>query len=152
MFKVTTSAPQRRSLIQKLDLLHESIPALVVGFLSTATYPDGTRVAAVAAYNEYGTAKIPARPFMQTTVKMRKKKWAQWVAKKMKKGRMDADSTIKVMKQLGIIIQGDLQHTIRSYKFTPLAPSTVAGKGFEKTLIDTGTMLKSIDWELRDRE
>ena len=45
-----------------------------VGFFSTATYPDGTPVAAVAAWNEFGTQRggrphIPERPFFRRAIK-----------------------------------------------------------------------------------
>ena len=45
-----------------------SVKGIDVGFFSTAKYPDGTPVAAVAAWNEFGTERngqqhVPERPF-----------------------------------------------------------------------------------------
>ena len=39
-----------------------------IGFAENATYPDGTSVALVAALNEFGTGKIPPRPFFRNMV------------------------------------------------------------------------------------
>lgn len=153
MIKVTINPAQKRSLMQKIrNLIGQQAPDLVVGFLADATYPDGTQVAAVAAYNEYGTKNTPPRPFMQATVKFKRKKWMTFLASKMKKGRLDGDTKVKVMKQMGVLIKSDLQGSIRSLKFAPLKPSTIKAKGFNKTLIDTATMIRSIDWEIRDNK
>jgi hypothetical protein len=46
-----------------------AVPAtLRVGFLENAKYPDGTPVAAVAAWQNYGTGSIPPRPFFSNMV------------------------------------------------------------------------------------
>ena len=41
------------------------VSGVKVGFFSTAKYEDGTPVAAVAAWNEFGTKTIPERPFFR---------------------------------------------------------------------------------------
>ena len=41
------------------------VKATEVGFFSEARYPDGTPVPAVAAWNEFGTTRIPERPFFR---------------------------------------------------------------------------------------
>lgn len=38
------------------------------GWFETARYPDGTAVAYVATIHEFGTPRIPARPFMRPAV------------------------------------------------------------------------------------
>ena len=53
----------------------QGVTRVTVGFYKTATYPDGTPVAAVAAWNEFGTkgggwgGPIPERPFFRQTVR-----------------------------------------------------------------------------------
>ena len=47
--------------------------SVAVGFFSTAKYPDGTPVAAVAAWNEFGTEwdgrqHVPERPFFRNAI------------------------------------------------------------------------------------
>ena len=38
------------------------------GFYATAKYPDGTPVTNVAAWQEFGTVRIPERPFMRQSI------------------------------------------------------------------------------------
>ena len=44
------------------------VSGVKVGFFSTARYEDGTPVAAVAAWNEFGTKNIPERPFFRRAI------------------------------------------------------------------------------------
>ena len=44
------------------------VSSVAVGFFSDAKYQDGTPVAAVAAWNEFGTKNIPERPFFRQAI------------------------------------------------------------------------------------
>ena len=46
----------------------KSVKEIQVGFFSSAKYPDGTPVAAVAAWNEFGTKRIKERPFFRNAI------------------------------------------------------------------------------------
>ena len=48
----------------------------------------------------------------------------------------------------GEAVAGQLRQSIVDFSSVPLAPSTIARKGFENQLVDTGHMLNSIDYEL----
>ena len=67
----------------------------------------------------------------------------------------------QALKQVGEGIKGQLQQSIINTNDPPLAPATIAAKskggtsaaklgvdGPAKPLIDTGTMIKSVDWEI----
>ena len=41
---------------------------LEIGFFETARYPNGTFVAQVAYFNEFGTLNIPMRPFFRNAI------------------------------------------------------------------------------------
>ena len=45
------------------------------GVLNNATTTDGKSIAEYAVYNEFGTSRIPARPFMRTVAKEKPKQW-----------------------------------------------------------------------------
>ena len=51
----------------------KSIKAVEVGFFETAKYPDGTPVAAVAAWNEFGHQDVLERPFFRNAISDSKK-------------------------------------------------------------------------------
>jgi hypothetical protein len=66
-------------LVAALRAISEKVskPAtLRAGFLENATYPDGTPVATVAAANEFGTRRIPARPFFRNMIAAKSDEWA----------------------------------------------------------------------------
>lgn len=116
---------------------------LRVGFIDSATYPDGTNVATVAFWNEYGTDTAPPRPFMRNTVAQNKE---QWVA--MVKALYQTQGVEKALLQLGEVIQGDISASITSFNDPRNADYTIKKKGFNAPLRDTMLMARSISYEL----
>jgi hypothetical protein len=121
---------------------------LRVGFLANARYPDGTPVAMVAAIQDYGAPAvgIPPRPFFRNMVAAKSPEWPAAIAGLLKANNFD---TRRVLEITGQAIRGQLQQSIRDTNSPPLAPSTVARKGFAKPLVDTGQMLNSVAYEIK---
>ena len=119
-----------------------------VGVLENATYPDGTPVAMVAFWNEYGTRTSPVRAFFRTTVSEQKKNWVLSVQNLMK---MHNDPK-QVMGLIGVNIQEQLVHSINTWSDPPNAPYTIEKKGFDAPLRDTTRMSKSISIEIGEGE
>lgn len=139
-------------------------PAMVrVGFLESATYPasaegqaEGLNVATVAFWNEFGTSRgtdkdgnavpgIPSRPFFRTMVASKSPRWGVALGNQLRKTEYDPNMSLSLM---GEVIKGQLQKSITTWSSPPNAPSTVARKGFNKPLIHTGTMLRSVDYQV----
>ncbi|WP_414499432.1 hypothetical protein [Zymobacter sp. IVIA_12111.31 C1] len=120
---------------------------LRVGFLEGAAYPDGTPVATVAATNEFGRPDKgqPPRPFFRTMIDENSPNWGRQIGKLLKANGGDSAAALDAM---GSVIKGQLQRSINQFTSPPLAPSTVAAKGFDKPLIDTAHMLRSVDYEV----
>ena len=78
--------------------------------LWNATYPDGTPVAMVAFWNEYGTKRIPPRPFFRTTVSEQKKNWVLSVQNLMK---MHNDPK-QVMGLIGVAMSEQIKDSIKT--------------------------------------
>lgn len=118
-----------------------------VGFMEGATYPDGTPVAAVAFWNEYGnpSQNRPPRPFFREMIAAESPSWPEKMAKLAKATDFDGE---KVLGMMGEDVKGALQQSITSFETPPLAPSTIEKKGNGKPLIDTGHMLQSITYEV----
>ena len=117
-----------------------------VGFMAGATYPDGTPVAAVAFWNEFGAAGAPARPFFRQMIAAESPAWPKKMAALAKATDYDGD---KVLALMGEDIKGALQQSINDFQTPGLAPSTIDAKGFAKPLIDTSHMLNSISYEVK---
>lgn len=119
-----------------------------VGFFEEDSYDDGTPVAQVAAWNEYGTSFHPERPFMRETLEDRKTRRA------LLKGMMAAaKATIhntgnarRILATLGLLITEEIKVTIANYPGSNSA-RTIAAKGFDRPLYDTGKMLESVKFK-----
>lgn len=111
-----------------------------VGFLDGATYPDGTPVAAVAFWNEYGTESAPPRPFFRQMIETEKDTWGPKLAAAYKHTKGDGRAALALV---GEDIDGALKQSINDFTTPALAPSTIASKGFDKPLIDTAVMINS---------
>lgn len=121
---------------------------LRVGFLEGATYPDGTSVAMVAAIQEFGAPAvgIPPRPFFRSMIAQKSSEWPDAIAGLLRSNNYD---TVKALQLAGAAIKGQIQQSIADLTSPPLAPATAERKGSDKPLIDTGHMLNSVDFEVK---
>lgn len=110
-----------------------------VGFLEGATYPDGTPVAAVMYWNEFG-ASGPPRPYFRNMIASESPSWPGKVAVLAKSTHNDGP---KILALMGEDIQGALIQSINDFTSPPLAASTIKRKGFDKPLIDTAHAVNS---------
>jgi len=113
---------------------------------------DGTPLAVIAAANEFGTATIPERSFLRSTVESNRDKYAadlQQVVEDVVDGK--ANAMEQGLNRLGVEAVADVQRTMRELDDPPNAASTIARKGSSSPLIDTGRLRQSIDHEVRER-
>lgn len=121
--------------------------AVSVGFMANATYPDGTPVAAVAFWNEFGGMHRPPRPFFRGMIARESPTWAGKMGKLAKVTNYDGPRVLGLM---GEDIKGALKQSINDFTTPGLAGSTIAAKGFAKPLIDTSMMINSVDYEVKE--
>lgn len=120
---------------------------LRVGFLENATYPDGKPVGLVAAIQEFGAprAGIPPRPFFRNMIADKQGEWPAAVGELLVQNDYDVRAALD---QAGFAIAGQLRQSIQQTDSPPLAASTIARKGHDKPLIDTGHLYNSVDHEV----
>lgn len=112
---------------------------------------EGTSVVDYAVYNEFGTSRIPPRPFMQRTADESRDeifKFSEHLVGKMIDGGLKPDA---VLKNLGEAYQKRIQMMIRTAKewAVPNAQSTIDRKGSSSPLIGiTGRLVNSIRYEV----
>lgn len=140
-----------RATLQRMASRLSAPGTLRVGFLEGATYPatrgqSGLHVATVAFWNEFGTARMPPRPFFRRMIAAKSPGWAAALAKIAKATQYNALASLKLM---GTGIKDQLVKSINDFSDPPLAASTIARKGFAKPLIDTGVMIRSVDFEVK---
>ena len=133
------------------------------GILGGATYPDGLSVATVAYINENGEMGNPKRPFMHRTLEENQEKCAKGIASNLT-GSVSSAAVQKAFEFAGMTAKGDMVETIKKWNPNdPRAnsPATIARKAAKgkkgkntvatnpsQVLIDTGTMISSIDYEV----
>ncbi len=115
------------------------------GVMEGATTDAHERVAPYAACNEYGTSRIPPRPFMRKTLERERENWTRNVGDALANG-LSPEETLELV---GTRMAEDIQATIMSNMAPANAPSTIRRKnraeaGRAGTLVDTGALLKSI--------
>lgn len=122
--------------------------AVKVGFLEGATYPAGSStpglpVAQVAFWNEFGTRRAPPRPFFRGAIAKHSSEWGADLAAYLKTTKLDGRAALGL---LGTTIKDQIVTSIVDTTAPALAESTVKRKGFDKPLIDTGVMQRSVDF------
>jgi len=138
-------------LTQRLKEIAEALghnPEVKVGFPENSTYPDGTSLPMVAAINEFGSPRknIPARPFMRATVWRHSAEWPALAGRLLVRNNYDVHKALSLM---GEVIKGQMQQSITSGPWQKNAPSTIAAKGFDRPLISTGFLRRSITVEVK---
>ena len=112
-----------------------SVRAVEVGFYSTAKYPDGTPVTNVAAWNEFGTSRIPERPFFRQAIQGAKAEITPILVENVDPRTMSVDRRTAGL--VGQAMQGRIQRSITTLRRPANAPSTIKAKGSSNPLIDT---------------
>lgn len=125
--------------------LLEKEPIVKVGYIGTIKRTGDTKSnAQVAADNEFGATGVPERSFMRSTFDEQVNRWFT-ITKKYHSavlaGKMDV---YQALEKMGVIIKSDIQAKITSNIPPPNSPATIARKGSDRTLIDTGQLLNSV--------
>jgi hypothetical protein len=114
------------------------------------SYEGGPSVAQVAFWNEYGTRIAPARSFIRSTVAEKEKA----IEDKKVEGLLGLYEGKKTARQaiasVALFLSESIKNKIKSNVPPPNAPSTLAGKVRTGTLIDSGLLLRSVDYEVKE--
>ena len=137
-----------KAICRNANKLHGRI--IKAGVLESAgNEKNGASVADVATWNEYGTSHIPSRPFIAIATDEHKG-WQSEVKVRMLDVMSPEGSISESLDAIGKQMKTDIKNVIGDRgKLAPNAPSTVARKGHNYPLIDTGTLLDSIDYEVK---
>lgn len=125
------------------------------GILESAGKHDDSSesVAQIAAWNEYGTAKIPERAAFRTSFFNNRKKYLKQLRKISSGGFKGKKLKVAAFDALGREARNDIQKSIAKGGWKPNAESTQLKKGGGKQrindpLINTGQMINSVDYRV----
>lgn len=159
MISVDTSSFNKTRILEKLEAYVKSKSGLEVGFFETSKYDDGTSVASVAQWQEFGTWNIPPRPFFRNAITEHRKEWLDTLKWQIKTNK-DIDKALGIT---GAIVRNDISSSITSLQSPPNSDVTINGgwirtktgksihidgKGSSNPLIDTGFMRDNVDFRI----
>jgi len=87
------------------------------------------------------TVTIPPRPFFRSMIADEKPYWSSDLRHALNEYNYNAH---KALDSMGQLIVADLQKSIKDFTTPANAPSTIARKGFDDPLVDTGHMWKTV--------
>ncbi len=106
----------------------------------------------VVMWNELGTVHSPSRPFLRMSVDENKDKIVKYVKRVFSMFTKFKIDTKQLLNLLGNYQVGLIQRKIRDGKFEPNSPYTIARKGSDKPLIDTGRMRQSVHYQIMTKD
>jgi hypothetical protein len=119
-----------------------------VGVLSDEGHDGELSILELAAIHEFGSpaANIPQRSFIGSTMNEKEREIAELCAKlvgKIYEGKMTAEKALEI---LGQFLAAEIKKKVTTGDHIPppLAPATVAAKGSDRPLVDTGQMINSV--------
>lgn len=120
-----------------------------VGIIDAGKHPSGDiTVAGIGFVHEFGSATVPERSFIRSTIIERKKDIISLQKKLLKK---ISDGSMDVKTGLGLVgefMSGAIKEKIVAISSPPNSPATIAKKGSSNPLIDTGQLKNSITYEV----
>ena len=146
------SRKQLDKIEKELDYLKKH--TVWVGFVGSEADKkvDGVAIYMYANFNEYGTSNIPSRPFFRTALNNNRKYIKEQLKEllgKVATGKMTGENALK---SIGLEVQGLIQDSIKNGNWESNAPSTIIAKnGTGQPLIETGSMLRAVSFEIRRR-
>ena len=123
--------------------------SIEAGFYKTAKYDDGTPVTNVAAWQEFGTTRIPERPFFRQAIKRMPDSLLPILKQDIDPKKMVIERP--TAERLGQTMQGEIQQSIVRLREPANAASTKRRKkGKSNPLIDTGFLLGSATYQVNN--
>lgn len=129
--------------LEKLDGME-----VVAGMLKdSGKASNGASYVDIATWNEYGTSRIPSRPFIRISADTNRQAWAK-MAQQCVNNVIDGDSPTEAAQVIGHRMVEDIRKVFGSSKLKANAPSTIAKKGRNEPLVDSGEMRRRVNFRI----
>lgn len=150
---VTVKADMRKLSQLRRKLIKAAEQAIQVGFFDGAPHPNapGHTVAEIAAINEFGlpSQNIPERPFMLASI--RDTSAPAFIADGFKKMINGTGSAASMRSRAAKRMRDEMKVTIIEFSEPGNAPFTIAKKGFDNPLTETGFLARSVKFKIGRR-
>jgi hypothetical protein len=160
MLKAHITLHDRLDVYQRIrkDIEEMGMTVVKVGFPQEAqpsaperkgTHPPAStisEVAEIAAFQEFGTERIPARPFFRQTVDNTRHELPEFTKREYDGVLRGAHTVSQGLSRIGEWMAAKMKRTITTGDFEPLSARTIQAKGSSRPLIDTGQMRASVTY------
>jgi len=141
-----------KRLMAQVEVLRKGEIAVKVGVVGpdanvTHDPRSGLTNAELAVFMEYGTKTVPARPAIRGTIDGNKDRYFKEILPKLARAVVEGKISFhEALDVFGLKVATDIKSAITSGEGIPppLQPETVAAKGSDRPLVDTGRLLNSI--------
>lgn len=118
------------------------------------SYEDGTKLAVIAAVNEFGSAdgNIPERSFLRVPLRAAGKELSAVFKNSVPEAASGAITIDNLYDRVGLKAVGIVQEAISAGIDPPNAESTIKAKGSSTPLVDDGTLRQSITYVIDEKE
>jgi hypothetical protein len=149
--KITSTAGPAKTALDEILKSANKLTAKV-GWFPSAKYPDGTPVAQVAAWNEFG---VHARPFMRPTIAAKQTEWKVQLKRELKRVTNGKQSVADAMESVASTADGAFRKAISEVTAPPLSLATIRARAKSrgkksiagvstKPLVDTRLMINTL--------
>lgn len=129
-------------------LVEHAQPEVAVGVFAGEHPSSGDSLVDIALWNHEGTDTIPARPFIRIGLQSPRVREA---TERLGKAVLEGKTTpAQAMRLLGEVGRAEVVRAISAHIPPPNAPSTIAAKGSDTPLIDTGVLRSKIASKVRN--
>lgn len=108
---------------------------------------NGASYVDIATWNEYGTGRIPSRPFIRIAADTNKAAWVK-MAQQCVNNVIDGDNPRDAAQVVGHRMVEDIRKVFGSSELKANAPSTIAKKGRNEPLVDSGEMQRRVNFRI----
>ena len=130
--------------LQKLDGM-EVVPGMLK---DSGKSSNGASYVDIATGNEYGTRRIPSRPFIRISADTNRQAWAK-MAQQCVNDVIGGDSPTEAARVIGHRMVEDIRKVFGdTSKLKANAPSTIKKKGRNEPLVDSGEMRRRVNFRV----
>lgn len=105
--------------------------------------------AAKLAFAEFGTATAPPRPVVRQTLDANARRYGDMMEREVLAGIDGKKSAPNVLDAVGRAFMKDLRQAILDFSTPGNAPSTIAAKGKDDPLVDSGELVRGIVYKVK---
>lgn len=106
-------------------------------------YENGASIIDVAIANNYGLG-VPQRPFFEEAREPIQRMFESSLKSRLPDLNSGKADYKKLLGVIGVKAENEVRRSIRDGNWTPNSPETVARKGSDRPLIDTGAMIQNV--------